>query len=393
MARKKTAEANKTASARDVVLALEAELNRILLEREDEIHSMILALISRQHVFQLGVPGTGKSMLAVETSRRLVGASRYEILFSRFSTPEEVFGPPSLRALREHDRYERNGAGMLQQADVAFLDEVWKANSAILNTLLPILNERVYREGGVSAPVPLQTMVCASNELPQGEDLAAIYDRILFRHLVQPLSDSGLRTLMLNPPDLTARVEVDWQTLQAAQKAARSVRIMESTVDTIMGLRSRLAAVKGVYVSPRRWRACLSAIQAEAFLQGRDETQDSDVLVLAHCLWADPEHRAAVEVAVIDSAAPALRAIRDLLDVAVGLERTFSATDDENERVEAFLKIRKCAEDATEKAASIGDVGERYAEKVRAIYEAALQANRRHTAEVYGVTDLFEEVK
>jgi MoxR-like ATPase len=392
--RRKPAAAKKGATAApDTFLALEAELCSIALEREDEVRSLILALLSRQHLFLLGVPGTGKSMLAKQIAKRLTGSRHFSLLLSRFTTPEEVFGPPSLKALRERDVLRRNGDGMLQQSEVAFLDEIWKSNSAVLNTLLPLLNEREYHEGGTVTPAPLETMICASNELPQGEDLGALYDRILFRHVVRPLSDSGLRSLLLSPPDTTPKVTVTAPELREAQAQCAAVRVGEATIDTLMRIRAKLEGVKGVYVSTRSWAQALGAVRAQAWLAGRTETEDTDLLILTHCLWGDPDHRSAVEVAVIDCAAPALRELRDLLDLAHEMAANFKGTDDENLRVEAFMKLKGAAVKATDKAAEIGDSGEVYAEKIRVLYEAARAENLRRTADRYGMTDLFEEVE
>ena len=145
--------------------ALRSALRARFVERDRVVDGLLIALLARQHVLLLGPPGTAKSLLARTLCESLEGARFFEWLLTKFSTPEELFGPVSLQAL-EAGRYERITDGKIPEAHVAFLDEVFKSNSAILNALLTLMNERMYHEGSAARPVPLQTLVAASNELP-----------------------------------------------------------------------------------------------------------------------------------------------------------------------------------------------------------------------------------
>lgn len=175
------------------VVAAAEELEAGLVERSLEARILLLAAFCGEHLLLLGPPGTAKSLLA----RRLVRflgkeAVFFERLLTRFSVPEELFGPLSLKGL-EQDEYLRKTTGYLPEASIAFVDEIFKANSAILNSLLSIVNERVFDNGPERVAVPLRCLVAASNEAPESEELEALYDRLLFRLIVNPVSDGGVQ--------------------------------------------------------------------------------------------------------------------------------------------------------------------------------------------------------
>src|SRR5512136_1263453 len=175
-------------SARETLRAIRDELGQAFLERADVIDGALAALLSGHHVLLIGPPGTAKSMLADELCRRLDGSTYFQWLLTKFTTPEEVFGAVSLRAL-ENDDYRRVTTRKLPEAHIAFLDEVFKANSSILNSLLTLINERRFHNGRDVIEVPLITLVGASNELPEDDELQALYDRFLLRFVVDYIAD------------------------------------------------------------------------------------------------------------------------------------------------------------------------------------------------------------
>src|SRR5512145_2554755 len=170
-------------------------LERGLVERRRQVRLALLAALAGEHTLLIGPPGTAKSELARRLHLAFADARYFERLLTRFSVPEELFGPLSISAL-EQDRYERQTAGYLPQASIAFIDEVFKANSAILNALLTLLNERQFDNGAGRIACPLISAIGATNEVPAGEVAEAFFDRFLVRLPVGPVSAGGFRALM-----------------------------------------------------------------------------------------------------------------------------------------------------------------------------------------------------
>ncbi|WP_373044241.1 AAA family ATPase [Vulgatibacter sp.] len=269
------------------------ELSASYLERDEVVEGLLCALVAGQHVLLLGPPGTAKSELAHELCKRVDDARYFQWLLTRFTTPEELFGPISLKAL-EQDRYVRVTDGKLPRAHVAFLDEIFKASSSILNTLLAILNERRFDGGDGPAQVPLFSMVGAANELPEDEELHALYDRFLLRYQVGYLKEDFRFLQMLTASAAAERSSVGMADLSAMREKARQVEIPGEVLRDVAELRKRLED-KDVVVSDRRWRHSLDLLRARAALQGRGRVSGDDLGLYAHVLWSDPSERAVVE--------------------------------------------------------------------------------------------------
>lgn len=285
--------------ARARLQAVREELRALLVERDAAIDAALGALLSRSHVILLGPPGTAKSMLAHQLCRRIEGASYFQWLLTRFTTPDELFGAVSLAAL-ERDDYRRVTDHKLPEAHIAFLDEVFKASSAILNAILTILNERSFHNGRDVLDVPLLTLFGASNELPDEEELQALYDRFLVRLHVGPVEDARrfLRVLTAAEP-AAPRATLTLADLAALQAAACAVEVPAKALHDVVKLRERLAE-KGVTASDRRWRLALGFLRGMAVVEGRARVDDDTLRHLEHCLWSDPTEADTVRVVLYE---------------------------------------------------------------------------------------------
>jgi MoxR-like ATPase len=273
-----------------------AAMNTGLLERNEQVKLLLLAALSGEHVLFLGPPGTAKSELAKRLRSIFVEADYFERLLTRFSVPEELFGPLSIKAL-EDDKYKRLTSGYLPEASVAFIDEIFKANSAILNSLLTLLNERKFDNGNTRKSVPLISVVAASNELPEGEELSALYDRFMLRSFVHPVSDDSFESLLSLKgeecdPDLESRLRID--ELHEVQKLSEKVEISTSVIELCKEFRNYLRA-ENIYVSDRRWRKIIKLLKVSAFTSGQTKVTNYDAWIMAHCLWEKPEQLAGLQ--------------------------------------------------------------------------------------------------
>lgn len=317
------------------------EMNRGIYEKETEISLSLLAALAGESIILLGPPGVAKSMVARQLKTAFRDAQSFEYLMSRFSTPDEIFGPVSIQKLKTSDTYERAVEGYLPTADVVFLDEIWKAGPAIQNTLLTVINEKIFRNGNREMHLPLKLLVAASNELPaKGEGLEALWDRFVIRIESRPIKlEKNFRAMLLDshadflgPTDFTDSTDfsgftgglghadfadnADFSDLKITSEEYAEwteridkIGVKIEVLDAISAIRKSLRAVnvdeaaerRNIYVSDRRWKNIVRLLRTSAFMQDREEVDICDLLPIYHCLWQEPEERDAIRNIVIRS--------------------------------------------------------------------------------------------
>lgn len=310
-------------------LQLETEMRQQFLEREPEIRGLMLAALSGSHIEFIGPPGNAKSAMLAAFAKRLGVSKSFDMLMTKFSTPDEVFGPIDLVALKT-GHYQRIIAGKLPEAEVAYLDEIYKANSAILNALLRVLQERVYNNNGVAVQCPLLFCVGASNEFPdKDEGLAALHDRFLLRYNPGYIAaeDNFLSMLKL-PTHSEMTTSFTDSELRQSMMGVKMLTFNSSCYTSILMVKSGLKD-EGLVFSDRRYKQALAVMAADAWLRGVAQVDSESVLVLEHILWEKPEQQRIIAQIVRKAVNPNDARITELLEAArdaVGQVQRNSAT-------------------------------------------------------------------
>ncbi len=290
-------------------------LDSEFLEREDVVRGAVLAIMSGEHVLILGPPGTAKSLLARTVCSGIENGRFFYYLLTKFTTPEEIFGPLSLKALEE-DRFERKIEGYLPTAHIVFLDEIFKASSAILNTLLTIINERKFHMGEKIIDVPLLSIFGASNELPEeNESLEALYDRFLLRFEVDYVSneDSFAKIAIgeVEEKGLPKVLHLTIEEIKFVQSKISSVKIPRQILREILVIRNKLFE-RNLKASDRRWKKIIKILRVSALLNNRGKVDYSDLFLLKHMLWDKPEDKKVVNQVLIDTLTRGVREASDI---------------------------------------------------------------------------------
>jgi MoxR-like ATPase len=298
----------------DKFQAVEQELNGIFVERNEPIRGVILATLAQTNILLLGPAGVAKSALIKQWNRRINDSKYFEWLLTKYSTPEDLFGPPSFKAIDE-DRYRRVTTDKLPEANTAFLDEVFKANSSILNSLLTILNERIFYNDAKPTKLELFTVAGASNEVPDADDnLDAFFDRFLLKYHVEYIKEDGNFLEMINGDlDKEPKTFVSHKDIHEAQGLVNKIEFPTEMQQLYVKMRKTLMS-ESFHVSDRTYKLAVRLLKSQAWLAGRDKVDTPDFEVLKHIVWMMPDQKKKAQSLILDIIAPEKKRIYEILE-------------------------------------------------------------------------------
>lgn len=293
-----------------------SSLGQGLYERETAMRLSLLSALAGESIFLLGPPGVGKSLIARRLKYAFRDGKSFEYLMSKFSTPDEIFGPVSIRKLKEEDKYQRLTDNYLPEANIVFLDEIWKAGPSIQNALLTILNEKIYKNGEEEMKVNIRGIITASNELPpQGGSLAPIWDRFLLRlELGNIRQAKNFLNMITDTSDayednIPEEVKLSEAELDQWEEEIKQIEVPAEVLNTIQIVKLKIEehnaqpnnAANPILLYDRRWKKLIQLIRTSAFLNGRKAADLMDCFLMEHCLWNQPSHREVIKEMVAEA--------------------------------------------------------------------------------------------
>ena len=305
------------------------KLEEPFVGRHEEALVLTLALMSGEHVVLIGEPGTAKSALARRASE-LIKARFFKYLLTKYTEPSEIIGPLDIKALKEGE-YKRITRGKLPEADIAFLDEIFNANSAMLNGLLSIMQERVIYDGYTEIHVPLWSLIAASNRVPEEIELEALYDRFLYRHYIKPLEieywDKLLDASWNLERGLYSRPEPVTD-IDTVKRIARTV--LEVDLSRVKPLLVKLFVAmheKGIHITDRRKGRIMKSVAAYALLNGRKQAIEDDLIVLKYTVPRDIEDFDKVNIILTEELKTKDRIMRELEEIKNNIQSARKAVE------------------------------------------------------------------
>lgn len=287
-----------------------SELSEFIVEREDEIKGVFLAILSQKNLLFLGDPGIAKTMIVDNVAKRIIGATYFEQAMHSQIKLEELYGPISIRTLEKEDKLVHKTQNMLPEADIAYLDEFWKSNAGAINSLLKVLNEKVFFNGGVPQNIPLMCLFSSSNEIPEeDDDLAAAYDRFLLKYNVERVqdreSDLKLHLANLSTSANTIKHTITLGELKELQYKVLEVEIPEEILKANYHIKRKIERkLDGAYyINERTSVQSMRVVQANALLEGRTKVIEEDLEILKHTYWDDPSQISSINSVILETVA------------------------------------------------------------------------------------------
>lgn len=346
---------NNVLAAQTKLKTIEQEMNTILVERDEAIHCLMLAVISGQSMLMLGDPGSAKSFLTYEFCNRIEQGTYFQWMLNKTSDPSEILGPVSIKGM-ENDHYTRVTTGKLPEAHIAFIDECYKANAPVLNIMLPIMNEKIFYNDGKATPIPLITMIGASNEPPEDESLMAFHDRFLFRINVKYVKDAANKKRMytnfinarrgLN--NLVQKTTITVDEIKLLNEESKTINVPKDIINQFIKFINTLDK-QTIHVSDRRQNECFKIMQASAVLRGAKSVGIDDFKALTYVLWEKEEHIPIIQQEIAKLVNPFDDKIREYRASFETIKKDIENCTDENEKSSKSLEAKGGIEKITSK--------------------------------------------
>jgi MoxR-like ATPase len=325
--------------------------------RDEEAKVITLALLSKEHVILIGEPGTAKSALA-RRAAELLNAKFFMYLLTKYTEPSELFGALDINALRQ-GIYKRITKDRLPEAEIAFLDEIFNANSAILNALLSLLNERVIYDGYNVIKVPLRTLITASNRVPDEPELEALYDRLLLRHYAKPVGEELWKDL------LQASWDLEFTTKWAVMVPIMTIKHIDSLFELLSkvdleGIKNKLLKLyimleeKGIHLSDRRKGKALKIISAHALLNGRLKAIEEDLIVLKYVAPREVDDFEKVSALLSEELKTPLKYLKELTDIHNNIKEASRYVEAANENDPRLIELIRSLRATRDRVIALG---------------------------------------
>ncbi|MCQ4449332.1 MAG: MoxR family ATPase [Sulfolobales archaeon] len=356
-------------------------LSNPFVGREEEAKIVTLALMTKEHAILIGEPGTAKSAI-VRRAADLLNAKFFMYLLTKYTEPAELFGALDINALKQ-GIYKRITKDKLPESEIAFLDEIFNANSAILNALLSLLNERVIYDGYNVIKTPLRTLIAASNRVPDEPELEALYDRILLRHFTKPVGEDKWGEL----------VQAAWELEFTSKWVVKEPIMTIEDLDLIYSylpkvdyspIRSKLLRLfmmleeKGIHLSDRRKGKVTKLAAAHALLNGRLKTEEEDLIVLKYIAPREQDDYEKVSALLSEELKTPLRYMKELNDILTNVKETQKFVETAPENDPRLIELIRSFKMARDRVISLGresgdEKVEKYAREVVAEIDALLE--------------------
>lgn len=351
-----TVNASLVPQAQAKIAAIRKEMNDLFVERDAAIDCALYALVSEQSFLMLGQPGTGKSALTYELCSRIDNGSYFQWMLNKTSDPSELLGPYSIKEM-ENDKFMRVTTGKLPEANIVFVDEIFKANAPVLNILLPVMNEKIFYNDGKPNDIPLMLFVGASNERPEeGDGLEAFYDRFLFRINVQYVKDAGNKKRMYSNyingrrglANLAGKTTISVEEIKALVEESKNVTVTREIINNFVKFINDLEK-QTIHVSDRRQNECFKILQASAVINGRNRVSLDDFKSLIYVLWDKEEQIPYIESAITKMINPYDDQFRAFKDSFMNIKKDVDSCSDVNEKSQKSLEAKGGIEKITSK--------------------------------------------